>query len=58
MKIENEILNKMFVKAGINKKTLYDGLLHMGRKHLKNKKLKEEWCEGNPTRNYCYVVAE
>lgn len=58
MKIEKKILNKMFDTAGIQKETLYNGLRQMGIKHLKNKKLKEQWNEANPTRNYCYVVCE
>ena len=30
----------------------------MGKGGLKTKKMKDEWCKENPTRNYCYVVSE
>ena len=57
MKIKESKLNQMFERAGIQKETLYNGLIQMGTKHLK-KDLKKDWHENNPTRNYCYVVTE
>lgn len=57
-KIRKDVLQKQFDLAEIDKEELYSALRFMGTKHLKTKKFKEQWSEENPTKNYCYVVAE
>ena len=58
MKISEERLQTMYELAGLNKQTLHDALRIMGKKHLKTKLMKEGWTHDNPTKNYCYVIAE
>jgi hypothetical protein len=58
MKISEERLQTMYGLAGVNKQTLHDALRVMGKKHLKTKLMKEGWTHDNPTKNYCYVIAE
>lgn len=58
MKISEERLQTMYELAGVNKQTLHDALRVMGQKHLKTKLMKEGWTHDNPTKNYCYVIAE
>ena len=48
----------MFRLAGIEKEKLHEALIKMGKKHLKTKAMKDNWSEDNPTKNYCYVIAE
>ncbi len=57
MKISPEESNKMFEKAGIKKDVLYHALRRLGRRNLKPK-LRKDWSDKNPTKNYCYVVTE
>jgi len=47
-----------FEFAGVDEERLYKALRKMGTRHLKTKALREQWSEYNPTRNYCYVIAE
>ena len=58
MRISEKKLQSMFEVAGIEKSVLHDALLQMGRKYLKTKQMKDAWSEDNPTKNYCYVIAE
>lgn len=58
MKIPNEKLQDMYAKVGIKKEDLHNALRKMGKKHLKGKLFKDKWTPNNPTKNYCYVVAE
>ena len=58
MRIEEEKLQSMFSLAGIEKEKLHEALIKMGKKHLKTKAMKDNWSEDNPTKNYCYVIAE
>ncbi len=58
MKISNTELNKMYDRVGLDKKTLHKALIQMGTKHLKTKQMRDNWSVNNPTKNYCYVVAE
>ena len=58
MRISEDRLQLMFKFAGIKKSILHNALLQMGRKHLKSKLFKDNWSEDNPTKNYCYVIAE
>ena len=57
-RIDSELVDKMFDKVGIDRENFYDCLKEMGRDGLKTKKMKDEWSEDNPTKNYCYVVSE
>lgn len=51
-----DILSASYKKAGIDKHRLHAALRTMGREWLHSPKM--EWTPSNPTRNYCYVVAE
>ena len=57
-KVNPIVVDRMFRKVGIDKNIFYQSLKVMGKEGLKTKKMKEEWNEENPTRNYCYVVSE
>jgi len=57
-KIDPLVVGRMFRKVGIDKEKFYQSLIEMGKGGLKTKKMKDEWCKENPTRNYCYVVSE
>tara|TARA_B100000287_G_scaffold42296_1_gene38310 strand:- start:514 stop:915 length:402 start_codon:yes stop_codon:yes gene_type:complete len=48
----------LFKKLGIDKDKFYQALRTMGKDGLKTKKMRDEWSEDNPTRNYCYMVSE
>lgn len=58
MKIHPEQLQKQFDLAGVDKDIMYAALRVMGKKNLKTKLFKEQWSVDNPTKNYCYVIAE
>ena len=58
MKIPTGKLDQMFEIAEVSKSAMYNALIQMGRKHLKTKQFKDQWSEDNPTKNYCYVIAE
>ena len=58
MRISEDKLQSMFRLAGIEKEKLHEALIKMGKKHLKTKAMKDNWSEDNPTKNYCYVIAE
>ena len=58
MKISDDLLLPMYVKAGIDRSKMHDALRQMGAKHLKTKQQKQMWSESNPTCQYCYVIAE
>lgn len=58
MRIREEDLLKMFSIAGIEKEVLHKALIQMGKKNLKTKLMRDKWTEQNPTKNYCYVIAE
>ena len=58
MKISEERLQEMYKLAGVTKERLHKSLRCMGTQHLKTKLMKESWSEDNPTKNYCYVIAE
>lgn len=57
-KIDPIVVDRMFRKVGIDKNKFYKSLISMGKGGLKTERMKEEWNESNPTRNYCYVVSE
>jgi hypothetical protein len=57
-RIGGQELQAMFERSGITKDALYTALRTMGREHVKGAALKAEWTPDNPTRNYCYVIAE
>lgn len=56
-KIDAQILNRMFQFSGVDKAELYAALRKMGKAELKPD-LRDEWTPENPTRNFCYVIAE
>jgi hypothetical protein len=56
-RIDCQTLDTMFLKAGVTKEDMYDALRSMGPKELKPP-LRKEWSPENPTRNFCYVIAE
>ena len=58
MKISEERLQEMYKLAGVTKERFHKSLRCMGTQHLKTKLMKESWSEDNPTKNYCYVIAE
>lgn len=58
MRISEERLQEMYELAGVTKERLHESLKIMGTNHLKTKLMKEAWSEDNPTKNYCYVIAE
>ena len=58
MRISEKEINKMYKKVNLEREKLHDALITMGRKYIKGKKLKDNWSEDNPTKNYCYVVSE
>ena len=58
MKIADERLDQMYTLAGVTKEKLHESLRYMGPKQLKTKAMRDAWSESNPTKNYCYVVAE
>lgn len=58
MRISEDKLQSMFRLAGIEKEKLHEALIKMGKKHLKTKAMKDNWSGDNPTKNYCYVIAE
>ena len=58
MKISEERLQQMYELAGVTKDKLHESLKSMGTKHLKTKLMRDAWSEDNPTKNYCYVIAE
>jgi len=57
-KINPLVVDRMFKKVGVDKEIFYKALKTMGRDGLKTEKMKEEWSEDNPTKNYCYNVSE
>lgn len=56
-RIDQTTLDRMFTIAGIDRHKLYDALRVMGPAELKPH-LRSEWSPENPTRNFCYVIAE
>lgn len=52
--IDKNVLEKMFVLAGIDKTKLHETLRELGQP----KKCKEEWNLQCPTIGYCYAVSE
>lgn len=58
MKISEDRLQEMYDIAGVTKDKLHNSLRSMGIHHLKTKLMREGWSEDNPTKNYCYVIAE
>jgi hypothetical protein len=58
MKISEDKLQKMFSAAGVDKSQLYGALVKLGPKHLKEAQMRKDWDPNNPTKNYCYLIAE
>lgn len=52
-----EDFDLMFELAHVSRQKLEDALRKMGKKHVRSG-LKHHWSPENPTRMYCYVVAE
>jgi hypothetical protein len=57
MRISADKLDYMFSVAKVEKEVMYTALRVMGAKELKAP-LRKEWSTENPTRNFCYVIAE
>lgn len=57
MRIKTEVLDAMFKMAKVDKAAMYAALIEMGPKELKAP-LRKDWSPENPTRNFCYVIAE
>lgn len=55
--ITAEESDKMCRFAGVDRQILHNVLRDMAPHHLKGA-LKKQWSPDNPTRNFCYVVAE
>jgi hypothetical protein len=56
-RIDQTNLDQMFTRAGVDKQKLYDSLRTMGLKEIR-KDLRKYWTPDNPTRMFCYVIAE
>ena len=57
MKIPSEVSLAMYRHANVNRDDLHNALRQMAPNFLKGE-FKREWSDGNPTRNFCYVVTE
>jgi hypothetical protein len=57
MKIPIELSHAMFKHAGVSRENLHEVLSRMAPLYLKGE-FRKEWTPDNPTRNFCYVVAE
>jgi hypothetical protein len=51
-----EVTDASYKKCKVDRKRLHEALRIMGRQWLHKKSM--TWSEGNPTHNYCYIVAE
>lgn len=58
MRIQEEMLDSMFVQSGVSKARLHEALRTMGPKHLHTAEMRRRWTWDNPTTCYCYVVSE
>lgn len=56
-KVTEKLIENTFRFVGLPKKRLYDALVKIGPKDLKNP-WKKTWTEDNPVQGFCYVVAE
>lgn len=57
-KISSERSQEMFDLAGVDRDAFMRAMVRMGPSNLKTAQMRREYDESNPTRNYCYVVAE
>jgi hypothetical protein len=56
-RIPLKVSQDMYALAGVNRDVLHDVLRSLAKKHLKPA-MRKDWSPENPTRNFCYVVAE
>ena len=58
MRVPDNHLEHMHQIAGLSRETLHLALRQMGPSRLKTAEMRRDWSDDNPTKNFCYVIAE